>query len=301
MTRPPLKNASAVPRPLHLYGSKHAVLLFHGLSSSPLELQFLARGMHRAGYTVRVPVLEGYTHGLSGRQPSSAADWLVQALMELDQMLADHESVAIGGLCLGSVLALCLAAHRHDRLSHVLSLSTALNYDGWGNPWFTRFLPLARYTPLARRIRIKEREPFGLKDERLRAWVARQMREAGGSEAGASVLRVDDLLKARDLIALARLGLSSITAPLLLIHAKEDECATPRSSFEVAQRAQSKVIRCVLLDDCYHMISIDREKQRVLSEMLQFLSHSDGGTQAGTGMVPSKVVSLFDGRKGIHS
>ncbi len=216
-------------------------------------------------------------------------------------MLADHESVAIGGLCLGSVLALCLAAHHHDRLSHVLSLSTALNYDGWGNPWFTHLLPLARYTPFARRIRIKERAPFGLKDERMRAWVARQMREAGGSEAGASLLSVDDLLKARDLIALARLGLPRITAPLLLLHAKEDECATPRSSFEVAQRTRSTVTRCVLLDDCYHMISIDREKEHVLSEMLQFLSLSDERTQVDANLVPSKVVSLFDGRKGIHT
>ena len=34
---------------------------------------------------------------------------------------------------------------------------------------------------------------------------------------------------------------------------------------------------CVMLDDSYHMISIDREKARVLSEMKDFMH----GTSAG--------------------
>ena len=53
-------------------------------------------------------------------------------------------------------------------------------------------------------VSVKEREPFGLKDVRMRAWVARQMREAGESGAGAATLSVAEFLKARDLIAMAR-------------------------------------------------------------------------------------------------
>ncbi len=294
---PPSKPAP-LPSALRLDGGRHGVLLFHGLSSSPLELQFIARGIQRAGYTVRVPVIEGYTYGLGKSQTKTAAHWMASALKELDQMLRDCESVSIGGLCLGAVMALRVAGLRSDRLVSVLALSTALHYDGWGNPWFTPLLPLARYTPFARRIKVQEREPFGLKDERMRAWVARQMRQAGESDAGASALRVDDLLKARDLIALARSSLSDITAPLLLLHAKEDECATPRSSFEVASRAQANRIRVVLLSDCYHMISIDREKERVLTEMRQFLSHSEEEARHHGPSERVNVLSLFDNRRG---
>ena len=168
-----------------------------------------------------------------------------------------------------------------------------MHYDGWGNPWYTALLPLARVVPFTRRIRIHERHPYGLKDDRMRAWVARQMREAGDSDAGAASLRVGDLLKARDLIAQTRQALQEITAPLLLIHAKEDECATPRSAFDVASRVCSRVIHCVLLDDCYHMISIDREKDRVLAEMLQFLAQSDNASITARRSVPAKVVPLF--------
>ncbi len=275
------------------------MLLLHGLSSSPLELQFIARGLQRAGYTVRVPVIHGYTYGLLGEHPQSVAQWLDTALQNLDVLLAECETVSLGGLCLGSVMALKVAALRSNQLSSVLALSTALHYDGWANPWYTALLPLARYVPFAPRIKIKEGEPFGLKDERMRAWIARQMEEAGKSDAGASVLHVSELLKARELIALTRKVLPDITCPVLLIHAKEDECATPRSSYEVASRVQSSVIRCVLLNDSYHMISIDREKERVLSEILQFVSDTRKIDQIDNTPKTPGVRPALDGRRGI--
>ena len=43
-----------------LPGGDRAVILFHGLSSSPLEVQLLGRGLQRAGYTVHLPYLPGY-------------------------------------------------------------------------------------------------------------------------------------------------------------------------------------------------------------------------------------------------
>ena len=296
--RPELVTQPAPPKPLRLSGGPHGIVLFHGLSSSPLELQFIARGLQRAGHSVYVPVIEGYTNGLSQGGPKSVAFWIAGALKELDGALAECDTVSIGGLCLGAVLALRVAALRSDQLTSVMALSTALHYDGWGNPWYTPLLPLARYVPLAHRIKIKERHPYGIKDERMRAWVARQMKELGESDAGASALRVIDLLKARELIALTRASLHDITTSVLLIHAKEDECAQPRSAYEVASRVRASIIRCIVLNDSYHMISIDREKERVLSEMLQFLSHGDGRSEAGAFGRRSPIVSLFNPRNG---
>lgn len=294
-------NPPSHPKPLHLSGGRHGVLLFHGLSSSPLELQFVARGLQRAGYTVRVPVLDGYTYGLTTTRPKTAAQWVEQALTELDALLETCDTVSVGGLCVGAVLALRVATLRNDRLAGLLGLSTALHYDGWGNPWFTPLLPLARYVPFAPRIAVKERSPFGLKDERMRAWIERQMKQMGESDAGAATLRVGDLLKARDLIAMTRLALPRITCPTLLIHAKEDECATPRSSFDVLTSVRSTNVRCVLLHDSYHMISIDREKERVLSEMLQFLGQTEESSSDALRNERVNVLSLFQTRKGVST
>jgi carboxylesterase len=266
-------NRPAPPRAVHLPGGRQGVLLFHGLSSTPLELQYLARGLHRLGYTVRVAVIEGYTHGLSTARPTEHTDWVDAALAEFDHMRAQCDTLAVGGLCIGALLALAVAARRPDRVSHVLSLSTTLHYDGWAAPWTRWLLPLARVLPWAGRIAAKEREPFGLKDERLRAWVSAQMRETGGSNAGAAVLRVKDLLQAQDLMRVVRAGLPRVAAPTLIVHARDDDAASPRSAYEVADTVAAERVRCVILEDSYHMISIDKEKARVLAEMKAFLQH----------------------------
>lgn len=259
-----------MPRPLVLRGGRHGVLLFHGLSSSPLELQFVGRGLQRAGHTVHVPVISGYTHGLIDHR-TGVDDWIAQALQQLDALSRDCDTVAVGGLCIGAVLALQVAAARPSQVDAVLALSTALHFDGWGNAWYTPLLPLARYLTLARRITVAEKWPYGLKDERMRGWIARQMQASSSSDAGASVLQVGELLKARTLIKQTRQALHRITATTLLLHAVEDECATPRSAHEVAARVSTGDVRLVLLRDSYHMLSMDREKEQVLAEMVGFL------------------------------
>ncbi len=265
----------AGPRALNLPGGRHGVLLFHGLSSTPLELQYLARGLHRAGYTVRVAVIDGYSHGLPGKQrPNGHGEWANAAVAEFDRMREQCDTLAVGGLCIGALLSLFVAGQRGGLVSHVLSLSTTLHYDGWAAPRSRWMLPLARVLPWAGRIAVKEREPFGLKDERLRAWIAAQMKESGGSDAGAAVLRVRDLLEAQGLMKLVRQRLKRIVAPTLLIHAKDDDCAAPRSAEEVAKSVSSRHVHLIILYDSYHMISIDKEKARVLDEMKDFLQGS---------------------------
>ncbi|WP_375212547.1 alpha/beta hydrolase [Aquabacterium sp.] len=283
---------SQAPQAIELQGGTHAVLLFHGLSSSPLELLFLARGLQRAGHTVRLPVISGYTHGFPSSRPRSVHDWVDDALAELDALLGRFEHVSIGGLCVGAVMALRLAALRPVQVRHLVCLSVALHFDGWGNPWFTPLLPLARVLPFARRIRLREREPFGLKDKRMRAWVARQMQQAGGSDAGAATLQVGELLKARELVDQARRSLSNVRSATLLVHAREDENATPRSAFDVATGVRARRIRMALLNDSYHMVSIDQEKHLVLQEMQQFLAPTVAGAHGDSAPSSAQVLLL---------
>ncbi len=288
----------AQPKPLRLNGGRSGVLLFHGLSSTPLELQFLARGLQRAGHTVHVPIIEGYSFGVDAAQHRRVDHWVTQAMAEVDAMRAQCDTVVVGGLCVGASLALAVAALRAEHIDGVMALSLAMTYDGWGNPFITRLLPLARYVPLAGRICVPERSPFGVKDERMRAWIDKQMRLSGRSVAGAASLRVADLLRARHLVGMVRRSMRKIDKPLLLVHAKDDECATPRSAFEVAQGVSTTQVRCVLLSDSFHMISIDREKERVLGEMLQFLQHHIQRTDQGRTARASGVVSLFGSQQG---
>lgn len=275
-----LRTAPVAPRALDLTAGPRGVLLFHGLSSSPLELLYVARGLHQAGYTVRVPVIEGYTHGLAGAGVRERRRWRDAALAEFDRMRTRVDDLAVGGLCIGAVLALHVATARPRAVAALLCLSTTLHYDGWGQDrwrWLLPLLPLVPFVPFAGRIAVPEHPSFGVKDERLRAWISTQMRETGTSDAGAAKLRAHDLYQAKRLADETRRKLATIEAPTLVVHARADEAASPRSARDVADGVNSANVRCVLLDDSFHMITIDREKTHVLDELRRFLASSGGG------------------------
>lgn len=251
-------------------------MLFHGLSSSPLELQTLGRGLQRAGYTVYLPYIPGY-----GGDPLSKnsvvppwQDWLASALHSFDLVRREHEKVAVGGLCMGATLGLMIAAQRSQEVAAMLALSVTLWHDGWALPWYTRLLPLAAITPMSvrRRFSYRERSPYGVKDERMRSWIEREMNNTQSSMAGAATLSFADLLEARRLFLAARRILPRVESPTLIIHAVEDEMSSPRNAEYLARHVGARQTRLVMLRDSYHMITLDREKDKVLAEVKAFLS-----------------------------
>jgi carboxylesterase len=262
---------------LVLEGGARAVFLIHGLYSSALELQYLARRLNEVGYSVYVPHLSGYsvTGGQYGRARGSWENWLDQAQEALQPVLDRYGTVAVGGLCIGADLALMLAARLGDRLSGVLLLSTTLYYDGWSLPWYKFLLPLAYYTPLGRLYAYAEKEPFGLKNQQMRRLVAAQMRQSGLSEAGASRLRSHGIYQAHRLIRAVKQNLSKVRTPALIVHATEDDITSLRSVRHLEKNLGSERVEQLLLGNSYHMVSLDNEKARVAEAMIAFLNSTD--------------------------
>jgi len=85
---------------------------------------------------------------------------------------------------------------------------------------------LAYHTPLRYWYSYRERHPYGVKNESLRKWIAREMSEKTTSIAGASNLPMTAVYEAKQLIRHVRGTISSVTAPALVVHAKEDDVAS---------------------------------------------------------------------------
>ena len=259
---------------VELIGGEHAVLLIHGLQGVPTEMLSLAKRLHKAGYSVHVPHFEGYGY-YEGDTPHSVMpwrDWRGQVMLELRNMKQQYKTVAIGGLCIGAVLALSVAEEASAEISGLSLLATTLFYDGWSIPWYRFMLPLGYYTPLRYIYAYKEREPFGLKNQQLRRWVAREMSHKTSSIAGASNLTLPAIHEAELLIKSVRRNLHKVTAPALVIHAVEDDVSTPRSADFVTTHIGSSHVHKVLLHDSYHMITMDNEREQVADETIKFFS-----------------------------
>jgi len=121
---------------IELIGGEHAVLLIHGLQGTPIEMQSIAKRLHKASYSVHVPHFKGY--GYSTRDSAHSVtpwrDWRGQVLHELRGMKRQYKTVSVGGLCIGAVLALSVAEEASASISGLSLLSTTLFYDGWSIP-----------------------------------------------------------------------------------------------------------------------------------------------------------------------
>lgn len=251
-----------------------AVLLFHGLCANPLELAPVAKSLRDVGYVVEVPAMAGYgVSSATGEQlPVPPFEhWLAEAEAAFDRLAARHGRVAVGGLCMGAVLALALAARRPA--AALVLISTTLHFDGWNvSPW-RRLLPLAYLPPLRRRLSFKETAPFGLKNERLRAWVEQAMATSQVSAVGAARLSAASLYQASRLIRHVRARLPRLAAPAVVLHATEDDVASPRTVHELQQRLGARP-EVHWFHDSYHMLTLDNERIAVARTVRDFLLRS---------------------------
>ena len=152
-------------------------------------------------------------------------------------------------------------------------------------------LPLGYYTPFRYLYTYKEREPFGLKNQQLRRWVAREMSHKTSSIAGASNLALPAIHEAELLIKSVKRNLHKVTAPALIIHAVEDDVSTPRSADFVAAHIGSANVHKIMLHDSYHMITLDNEREQVADETIKFFDDMNGKRAPGSSAEGAPVVS----------
>lgn len=269
----PVVRETPTVRPSRIFseGDGHAVLLLHGLSSSPIELRYLARYLHNEGFTVCAPLIEGYSAGSSEQ---TMEQWVESAAREFDALAARYERVSICGLSIGGALAMRLIRERPSAQSLVL-LSLTLAYDGWAIPWYRFLLDWAYYTPLRNTYRYRESEPFGVRNEALRKKIARAMQRNSFSEVGPSTISLPALHQALRLARAARKDVAAIENDTLVIHAIDDETSSPRNPRYVIDHIGANFLRTLWLDDSYHMITSDNEREIVARETTLFLRESE--------------------------
>jgi len=253
--------------------NRQAVLLLHGLCSSALEVRLFGRALREHGYRVFTPRVPGYTVD-PGRAPPDTTfeSWIQAVTAEVVRLAREYEHVHLCGVSLGATLCLGVAAHQVEGLASLTLISTTLFFDGWNvSPW--RFLlPLAYYTPLGRMFCYRETSPYGVKNERVRAWIQSQLADGGLSPAGASMIPTSRLREADRLIRYVKRSLRHVDVPVLMIHARDDDLASLANPQFVARKIGSRFVRHALMEDSYHMITLDNDRNLAALRTVQFFN-----------------------------
>jgi carboxylesterase len=265
---------NTMPAPSDRHGPAHtAVVLMHGLCSTPDELLAVHAPLRRAGYTVEPLQIPGYSFDANtqAQRATRYEQWIDAVEAHVDRMRTTCKRVILVGISAGSSLALGAAIRCGTRVDGLVLMSTSLRLDGWAIPRMHRLLPLALYTPLGRWWKYRERHPYGVKNERVRAWIVRELNERRVSRAGSATIDRSHLRENDRLIRHVRRKLHEVRCPnVLALHAREDEVASPANLDILARGLRSDTLRTVVVDNSYHMITIDNDRQRVVRETVDF-------------------------------
>ncbi|MBI3376717.1 MAG: alpha/beta fold hydrolase [Betaproteobacteria bacterium] len=257
------------------------VMLLHGLTGSPTELGYIAYHLqYRGGYAVHCPRLINHGQPLSILARTTweqLYDSARQVFLEAREAArAKGVPLVIGGLSLGAVLCLILAAEFPGEVAGVACLSPTLFYDGWNVPWMHKLIPLAHYSGLKYFAYFREDAPFGLRDEELREKIAAQynkttLRDSAGSAAlGYAHFPVRLFCEMRHLIAWCKRILPQVTCPVLLVQAENDDMTSPKNSQYIIDRISSSWRELILLKKSYHVVTADLERRTVAAHLQRF-------------------------------
>jgi carboxylesterase len=250
-------------------GGRNGVLLVHSLGGSPIELKFVALALGQCGYTVYCPLLPGLAGGTDVSGLSSWRDWYAALEEAHDELSQQCDTMLVGGISAGTMLALRLAALRSDRVHGLVLFSPTLWPNGWAIPWYFWLFKFVNHRWAARLFHFRARLPHGIKDERLRAFILDSLQ--GESDV------IEDLfgrggglvLEFRKLVANVRPLLGRIKQHALIFHPRHDD-QSDLSNAIALQRKLAGLVEVCVLDDCYHMVTLDRQRPIVLDRVKEF-------------------------------
>lgn len=274
-------------------GGRTGFLLIHGLGGTPVELRFVAQGLARAGYTVYCCQLAGHCGTPDELRHSTRQQWCDSVEAAHDRLRQSCDTIIAGGLSMGAILALYLA-HRRPQQVHGLALfAPTLKLDGWSMPWYSPLLNLVRPTPYRSNIYLKEHPPYGIKDERIRSFVLDSMQSGDSSAAGVFSTPLHSLAHFNSLAATVRGQLPAIKVPTLILHPRDDDMASLNNAITI-QRKLGGLVELVVLDDSYHIITLDRQRHIVSDRTVSFAQALEGRLSEAAGRLKLRQRTLVN-------
>jgi len=244
-------------------GSRIGIMLVHGLAGTPSEMKTVAKRLNKYGFSVLCPLLAGHCSSEADLIATNWKDW-TGSVENAHKRMAEHmDAIFVCGLSAGAVLSLYLAQCKPEGVRGLGLYSTTFRWDGWSIPKLSFLLPFVLRLPyIGKRYRFEEVYPYGIMNEKLRNRIHSHMQSGDSSAAGHSATPGTSLRELWRLVDIVKKGLPKMFTPTLIVHARNDDIASVRNAMHV-QKHIGGPTELLLLDNSYHMITVDQERNTV--------------------------------------
>ncbi|MEU6355160.1 alpha/beta fold hydrolase [Streptomyces sp. NPDC047072] len=241
--------------PFRHEGGEVGVLLCHGFTGSPQSLRPWARYLAEHGLTVSLPLLPGHGTRWEDMQLTGWQDWYAEVDRELRALVERCSQVFVAGLSMGGTLALRLAAKHGDAVEGVVVVNPANRMHG-----------LAQYAlPVARHV------------VRTAPGIASDIAKEGVEELGYDKVPLRAAHSLRAFFRQVDGELPQVTQPLLVLRSAADHVVPAADSARVLSRVSSTDVTEIVLEQSYHVATLDHDADRIFEESLAFVNRLASG------------------------
>jgi carboxylesterase len=236
--------------PYSATGDARGALILHGFTGNPQSMRGLALAMTDAGFTVELPLLPGHGTDISDMVPTRWPQWCEAAVDAYAELSARCDAVVVIGLSMGGSLAVWLAEHHPD----VAALALV-------NPLVTP--PDAATTDFIQAM-------IDAGDE-IAPGIGSDIAMEGSVESAYPELPLRAALSLFEGVEEVEAMLGSVTCPVLVFTSKQDHVVDPKSSDVLMEGVKGSVER-VVLEQSYHVATLDYDKDEIEARTVEFLS-----------------------------
>lgn len=230
----------------YLKGNEIGILLCHGFNGTPQSVHELGEIFHKFGFTVLALRLNGHGTNIHDMEQTKFPDWITnieESYMELKKSCRD---IFVVGQSMGGALSLQLAA-KFPELKGVITINAALHvpcYEQYRNGNGPRFIEEG--TP-----DIKDTQAFEI-----------TYNEVPTTAIAELLTLLDHTIKKLD----------QITCPLLVLTSSQDHVVPPTDSQLIMDRVASANKKQIMLENSYHVASLDFDKQHIADYTGDFIN-----------------------------
>jgi carboxylesterase len=224
-------------------------LLVHGLTGSPQGMRSLGQYLTDRGIAVAAPRLPGHGTTWQDLNARKSEEWVEAVETAHESLAARTDEVFLVGLSFGAALSLDLAARRPGDISGVVALASFLMTKD----------PRRHFAPL---VRLLVSSLPGVSNDIADPNMREIAYDRLPTSAVYSMFRYLPTVRAR---------LKDVTAPVLIVHSRNDHTAHPENASLIFDSISSADKRIEWLKRSYHVITIDYDRDHVAELTMSFI------------------------------
>ncbi|MFD1362054.1 alpha/beta hydrolase [Lentibacillus salinarum] len=229
-------------------GNDTGVLVIHGFTGTTQSMHYFGKQLAEVGFTVFGPRLAGHGTDPKDMEKATYEDWIHTVEKGLGKLQTTCDHIFIAGLSMGGTLTLYLA-EEYAGIKGIIPINAAIHMPDL----------------------IENYKTLKTTETRFVEGIGSDIKQEGVAELAYEETPVKSMRELIVLSELVRNNLANVNAPAMIVSSAEDHVVPPENAREIYESISSDTREFVLLEDSYHVATLDHDKEQLAEKCVVFI------------------------------